>query len=111
MSTGTVNFGGPIATGGGLVFAAAAVDSYLRAFDSKPARNSGNVESRPAARPLPMTNTLKGQQYVVIAAGGTANWARSKAIRYRLHAPLKESNERNVFSALAYPQILNESYH
>jgi len=35
LHTGTPNFGGPVATGGGLVFIGAAMDRYLRAFDAK----------------------------------------------------------------------------
>ena len=34
-ATGTPNFGGPLATRGGLVFIGAALDRYLRAFDAK----------------------------------------------------------------------------
>jgi len=35
LSLGTPNFGGPIITGGGLVFIGAAMDDYLRAFSLK----------------------------------------------------------------------------
>src|SRR5437879_3211220 len=37
MNTGTITLGGPMATAGGLVFTAATMDNFLRAFDS----NSG----------------------------------------------------------------------
>src|SRR5229473_2016749 len=70
MSTGTVNFGGPIVTGGGLVFAAAAADNYLRAFDSETGKELWKFELPASGQATPMTYTLKGKQYVVIAAGG-----------------------------------------
>lgn len=35
LHKGTPNFGGPLATAGGLVFVGAAMDGYLRAFDAK----------------------------------------------------------------------------
>jgi quinoprotein glucose dehydrogenase len=68
---GSVNLGGPLATGGGLVFIGAAFDPVIRAFDSL----SGVVlweGSLPAsARSVPMTfRGPSGKQYVVIAAGG-----------------------------------------
>jgi quinoprotein glucose dehydrogenase len=70
MSAGTVNFGGPIVTGGGLVFAAAATDNYLRAFDSETGKELWKFELPASGQATPMTYTLKGKQYVVIAAGG-----------------------------------------
>jgi len=33
--TGTPNLGGPLSTAAGLVFTAAAMDTYLRAFDAE----------------------------------------------------------------------------
>jgi quinoprotein glucose dehydrogenase len=70
QTTGVVNFGGPIVTGTGLVFTAGAEDPWLRVFDAA----SGD-ELRKFALPVPgqatpMTYTLDGKQYVVIAAGG-----------------------------------------
>src|SRR5882757_3444470 len=35
MNTGTITLGGPMASAGGLVFTAAAMDNFLRAFDSE----------------------------------------------------------------------------
>jgi quinoprotein glucose dehydrogenase len=70
MSTGTVNFGGPVVTGGGLVFAAAAADNYLRAFDSETGKELWKFELPAGGQATPMTYTLKGKQFLVIAAGG-----------------------------------------
>jgi quinoprotein glucose dehydrogenase len=70
MSTGTINFGGPIVTAGSLVFAAAAMDNYLRAFDSETGKELWKFELPASGQATPMTYSLKGKQYVVIAAGG-----------------------------------------
>jgi quinoprotein glucose dehydrogenase len=70
MATGTINFGGVIATAGGLVFTAAAMDNYLRAFDSDTGRELWKFELPASAQATPMTYSLGGKQYLVIAAGG-----------------------------------------
>ncbi len=70
---GTPNIGGPIVTGGGLVFIGAAMDDYLRAFDLLSGEElwRGRVPAGPQA--TPMTYRLRGgRQFVVIAAGGHA---------------------------------------
>jgi quinoprotein glucose dehydrogenase len=70
MNTGTVTLGGPIATAGGLVFTAATMDNYLRAFDSDSGKEVWKYELPASGQATPMTYTLKGKQYLVIAAGG-----------------------------------------
>ena len=70
LSTGTPNFGGPIATAGGLVFIGAAMDRYLRAFDAKSGAELWRGRLPAPATATPMTYVLQGRQYVVIAAGG-----------------------------------------
>ena len=70
MNTGTITFGGPMATAGTLVFAAAAMDNYLRAFDSDSGKELWKYELPASGQATPMTYTLKGKQYLVIAAGG-----------------------------------------
>ena len=74
VELGMAGLGGPIITAGGVIFMAAVMDNYLRAFDL----NDGTVlwEGRlPAGgQATPMTYILEatGKQYVVIAAGGHA---------------------------------------
>jgi quinoprotein glucose dehydrogenase len=71
--TGAINLGGPIATAGGLVFTAAASDgakNYLRAFDSESGGELWKFELPAGGQATPMTYSLKGKQYLVIAAGG-----------------------------------------
>jgi quinoprotein glucose dehydrogenase len=70
---GTPNFGGPLATRGGLVFIGAAFDRYLRAFDARTGAElwAGRLPASGVA--TPMSYEWQGRQYVVIAAGGRAD--------------------------------------
>jgi quinoprotein glucose dehydrogenase len=70
MNTGTITLGGPMASAGGLVFTAAAMDNYLRAFDTESGKELWKYELPAGGQATPMTYTLNGKQYVVIAAGG-----------------------------------------
>jgi quinoprotein glucose dehydrogenase len=70
MNTGTITLGGPMATAGGLVFTAAAMDNYLRAFDSSSGEEVWKFELPASGQATPMTYSVKGKQYLVIAAGG-----------------------------------------
>jgi quinoprotein glucose dehydrogenase len=70
MNTGTITLGGPMATAGGLVFTAATMDNGLRAFDSETGKELWEYDLPAGGQATPMTYTLKGKQYLVIAAGG-----------------------------------------
>jgi quinoprotein glucose dehydrogenase len=70
QKTGTINLGGPIATAGGLVFSAATMDNKIFAFDSTTGAELWSFELPAGGQATPMTYTLNGKQYVVIAAGG-----------------------------------------
>jgi quinoprotein glucose dehydrogenase len=70
MKTGTVELGGPIATAGGLVFSAGTMDNYIRAFDADTGRELWAFELPAGGQATPMTYSMNGKQYVVIAAGG-----------------------------------------
>lgn len=68
---GSPNLGGSIVTAGGLVFIAAAMDQYLRAFDIETGRELWKGALLAGGQATPMTYRGKdGKQYVVIAAGG-----------------------------------------
>jgi quinoprotein glucose dehydrogenase len=69
-NTGTINLGGPIVTAGGLVFTSAAMDNFLRAFDSETGKELWSFELPAGGQATPMTYTLNGKQYLVICAGG-----------------------------------------
>ncbi len=87
-SWGSPNVGGPLATGGGLVFIGAGMDSTFRALDTTTGELLWQDEDLPApAMAVPMTYQHDGHQYVVVAAGGNglAETKQSDAIvAYRL---------------------------
>jgi len=70
LHTGTPNFGGPLATAGGLVFIGAAMDRYLRAYAATSGAELWRGRLPAAGMATPMTYVWQGRQYVVIAAGG-----------------------------------------
>ncbi|HEU4617841.1 MAG TPA: PQQ-binding-like beta-propeller repeat protein, partial [Gammaproteobacteria bacterium] len=67
---GSINFGGPSATAGGLVFSAGSVDAHLRAFDTDTGRELWSGELPASAQSTPMIYEWRGRQYIVISAGG-----------------------------------------
>jgi quinoprotein glucose dehydrogenase len=72
---GTPSMGGPLSTAGGLVFIAAALDDYLRAFDSETGKELWRGRLPAGGQATPMTYRVRdgGRQVVVIAAGGHAH--------------------------------------
>jgi quinoprotein glucose dehydrogenase len=67
---GSLNFGGPLATAGGLIFTGGALDPHLRAFDVDTGRELWSTELPASAQSTPMTYEWRGKQYIVISAGG-----------------------------------------
>ncbi|MGI9308613.1 MAG: PQQ-binding-like beta-propeller repeat protein, partial [Gammaproteobacteria bacterium] len=61
--------GGPMITASGLVFIGSTADSYLRAFDVKTGEELWAIATPAAAHATPMTYSVGGRQYVVVAAG------------------------------------------
>ena len=69
--TGSMNFGGSIATAGGLLFIAATNDQRFRAFDSKTGKELWVTKLETGAYTTPITYQGKnGKQYVLIVATG-----------------------------------------
>ena len=69
--TGTLNIGGSIATGGGLVFIGATNDSRFRAFDSKAGALLWETKIEASAHTSPITYMGRdGRQYVTVMASG-----------------------------------------
>ncbi|MDW3652273.1 MAG: pyrroloquinoline quinone-dependent dehydrogenase [Bacteroidia bacterium] len=72
LKYGVPNLGGPLITKSGIIFIAAALDNYIRAFDLK----SGEMlweERLPAggqATPMTYRTSKENKQYLIIAAGG-----------------------------------------
>jgi quinoprotein glucose dehydrogenase len=69
---GTPSMGGPITTKGGVTFIGAAMDSRLRAFDTRTGAELWQAELPAGGQATPMTYRVRdgGRQFVVIAAGG-----------------------------------------
>ena len=69
---GSINLGGGIVTAGGLVFIAAAMDTYLRGFDVETGKKLWEAELPASAQATPMTYAVSksNKQFVVISAGG-----------------------------------------
>ena len=74
LELGMAGLGGPVITAGGLIFMAAVMDNYLRAFDLADGKTLWEGRLPAGGQATPMTYFLAetGKQYVVIAAGGHA---------------------------------------
>lgn len=68
--TGTENYGGPVATAGGLLFIGASADETFRAFDRDTGRMLWQAPLPFSGNATPSTYAAGGRQYVVISAGG-----------------------------------------
>jgi quinoprotein glucose dehydrogenase len=75
---GTPNLGGPIATAGGLVFIAATMDNFLRAFDLDSGKMLWRSELPAGGQATPMTYEAGGRQFVTMITGHHL-WFGSKA--------------------------------
>jgi quinoprotein glucose dehydrogenase len=69
-TTGTVSYGGPLVTAGGLVFIAGTKDEKIRAFDRKTGAMAWEYQLPAGGFATPITYEVDGKQFVVIAAGG-----------------------------------------
>lgn len=70
-NTGTLNFGGAVATAGGLIFVAATADEKIRAFEKHSGRVLWEHQLPAGGYATPSVYMIDGRQYVVIAAGGS----------------------------------------
>src|SRR5437899_4483671 len=68
--TGTEQYGGPIVTGGGLLFIAATEDAKFRAFDQATGRLLWEATLPAPGYATPCTFAVGRKQFVVVAAGG-----------------------------------------
>ncbi|MBX2843346.1 MAG: PQQ-binding-like beta-propeller repeat protein [Flammeovirgaceae bacterium] len=68
--TGTENYGGPVATDGGLIFIGASKDEYFRAFDKETGKELWKYKLPAGGYATPAVYEVDGKQYVVIACGG-----------------------------------------
>jgi len=79
LNLGMPNTGGPLILENGLVFIAAALDDYLRAFDIETGEELWRGRLPAGGQATPMTYQLNGRQYVVIAAGGHGNMGSNRS--------------------------------
>jgi len=70
LALGTPTLGGPLLTESGLVFIAATMDWYLRAFDAASGKELWKGRLPTGGFATPMTYRANGRQFVVIAAMG-----------------------------------------
>jgi quinoprotein glucose dehydrogenase len=70
LNVGMPPLGGPIVTASGLVFIAASMDDRFRAFDTDTGKLLWEVKLPAGGQATPMTYSIGGRQYLVIAAGG-----------------------------------------
>src|SRR3984893_14515836 len=69
--TGSENYGGPVVTAGGLIFiGATSFDRKFRAFDKATGKLLWETTLPFSGNASPITYSIKGRQYIVIAAGG-----------------------------------------
>jgi quinoprotein glucose dehydrogenase len=68
--TGTENYGGPVATAGGVLFIAATSDELFRVFSQSTGKELFTFKLPAAGYATPATYECNGKQYVVIACGG-----------------------------------------
>jgi quinoprotein glucose dehydrogenase len=73
---GLPNLGGAIVTASGVTFVAATFDHFLRAFDTATGKELWRGQLPAGARATPMTYSVGGKQYVVIAVGGGDDWGK-----------------------------------
>jgi quinoprotein glucose dehydrogenase len=67
---GSIGFGGPIITASGLAFIAGTFDPSIRAFDVQTGKELWRAQLPASGNATPMTYSVNGKQYLVIAAGG-----------------------------------------
>ena len=68
--TGSVGFGAPILTAGGLLFTGNSQESLLRALSPATGEELWRADLPAPAESTPMTYQIEGRQFVVVAAGG-----------------------------------------
>ncbi len=100
--TGTENYGGPLLTGGGLLFIGATnYDKKFRAFDKATGKLLWETTLPFAGNATPITYQVKGRQYVVIAAGGGKDLKSKSGGMYVAFALAKYRRSRSLVRDVA----------
>lgn len=69
--TGSLNFGGAVATAGGVIFIGATADEKIRAIEKATGRTLWEFQLPAGGYATPSVYMIDGRQYVAIAAGGS----------------------------------------
>jgi quinoprotein glucose dehydrogenase len=69
---GSVMLGGPIVTASGLIFVGGTIDRRFHAVSAETGKELWSAALPASAHALPITYSIDGRQYVVVAAGGSA---------------------------------------
>jgi quinoprotein glucose dehydrogenase len=93
---GSIVLGGPIATAGGLVFAAGTVNGAIHAFDVRSGKQlwRGTLPTSPRSTPMTYLGS-DGRQYVVVSAGGFGVQVGPPLGDYVVAFALPRQNSRN----------------
>jgi quinoprotein glucose dehydrogenase len=84
---GTPGAGGPLVTAGDLVFIGYTLDDRLRAFDLLTGKTLWKTDLPAAGMATPVTYEVKGEQFVVLTAGGHSMYGSTKGdsvVAYKL---------------------------
>ena len=96
-NTGTLNFGGAVATAGGVIFVAATADEKIRAFEKSSGRVLWEHQLPAGGYATPSVYMIDGRQYVVIAAGGSGkNATKSGDSIIAFALPQTDRNSRDA---------------
>ncbi len=91
MTTGTENYGGPVATASGLIFIAATKDEKIRAFESKTGKILWEHDLPAAGYATPAIYEYGGKPFIVIACGGGKLGTKSGDSYIAFSLPAKKS--------------------
>jgi outer membrane protein assembly factor BamB len=100
-NTGTLNFGGAVATAGGLIFVAATADEKIRAFEKHSGRVLWEHQLPAGGYATPSVYMVDGRQYVAIAAGGSGKNATKSGDSIIAFALPQSGDDRRQSSAAA----------
>ena len=83
---GDFNFGGVLSTAGNLLFATGTPDKFIRAYNSKSGDTLWEHKLPAAGSSSPITYSYKGEQYVLVNAGGGKFFGFDKKLSDRIIA-------------------------
>ena len=92
-----MNFGGAVATAGGVIFVAATADEKIRAFEKATGRVLWEYQLPAGGYATPSVYMVDGRQYVAIAAGGSGkNATKSGDPSSRSRCRTKTAHQRTA---------------